>query len=779
MEKMTQKSVLFFFIFLFSTILKSQDAELFDAKRHFDHGHYNKAQNLFINTLINDNDNEDEILYFIALCSKNMQSDDSEYWYSRLINNYSTSYFADFARRDLAFIYFSKKNYKKSVELFKDITNVSLFDEDYYFKYGYSLFSIENYDDANYYFYKIKNSDSKYRSFSIYYYAHISYLQELYELSLQDFKLLQSDKVFGSIVPYYISQIYFVMQDYQNLINYAVPYLDKVIPSRIDELNRFIAESYYQLSDFINAEVYLKRYLKSSDEISKLDYFQLGHVNVVLEDFNESIYYLEKIDIDSDSLSQYVLYYLGESYLKVGKKEFALQSFRISSNLDFDLELKEESLYNYFKLSYELDLPFSNLSQVMDQMSKFNLTKYTSEIKRMMINMFQSTNQYQEAFDFLKHHHLPEKEEKETLQRLSFYIAVQHYNNGNYNNALSMFKYSRNYPLNNEIDAMCIYWIADCYFNIGDYKSSINFYKLFLKTPSGNLFDKYGIAHYNLAYSFLRSKDNLLSIEHFRQAINNNIDDQRLHDAYMRLADNYYVISDFLKARDNYSKASDLSLFDKDYALYQQSRCASFLSRYEEQESILKKLENEYVDSRYYLEVLLDLASLYKNIQQDQKALDYYSMILSSSEDVDVIASCLLNQGLIYFNDDEFQKSIDLMKRIIVDFPMTNSVQQARLGLKKSYVILGEVKEYFDFLSENPSVDIDIASKDSIMFQVSLNFFEKKDYIKSREYFVEYLNQYSDGIFYLDATYFLAESNWNLNDSINAIKMYKSVIGFG
>ena len=154
-------------------------------------------------------------------------------------------------------------------------------------------------------------------------------------------------------------------------------------------------------------------------------------------------------------------------------------------------------------------------------------------------------------------------------------------------------------------------------------------------------------------------------------------------------------------------------------------------------------------------------------------------MILSVSEDVDVIASCLLNQGLIYFNDDEFQKSIDLMKRIIVDFPITSSVQQARLGLKKSYVILGEVKEYFDFLSENPSIDIDIASKDSIMFQVSLNFFEKKDYIKSREYFVEYLNEYSDGIFYLDATYFLAESNWNLNDSINAIKMYKSVIGFG
>ena len=101
MEKMTQKSVLFFFIFLFSTILKSQDAELFDAKRHFDHGHYNKAQNLFINTLINDNDNEDEILYFIALCSKNMQSDDSEYWYSRLINNYSTSYFG----LDLAHIF--------------------------------------------------------------------------------------------------------------------------------------------------------------------------------------------------------------------------------------------------------------------------------------------------------------------------------------------------------------------------------------------------------------------------------------------------------------------------------------------------------------------------------------------------------------------------------------------------------------------------------------------------------------------------------------------------
>ena len=54
----------------------------------------------------------------------------------------------------------------------------------------------------------------------------------------------------------------------------------------------------------------------------------------------------------------------------------------------------------------------------MDQLETFNLTKYKHEMKRLMINMFQSTNQYQQVFDFLKNNHLPKLEQKTNSSKI-------------------------------------------------------------------------------------------------------------------------------------------------------------------------------------------------------------------------------------------------------------------------------------------------------------------------------------------------------------------------
>ena len=219
------------------------------------------------------------------------------------------------------------------------------------------------------------------------------------------------------------------------------------------------------------------------------------------------------------------------------------------------MEIKEESLYNYFKLSYELDLPYSNLNYVMDQLEKFNLTKYKQEIKLLMINMFQSTNQYQQAFDFLKNNHLPKKEQRQTLQRLAYYIGVQHYNNANYNNALLKFEFARKFPENKEMDVMCLYWLADCYYQLNDYDRSINHYKKFLETPSNSLIDKISIAKYNLAYSYFKSKKYNKAINMFRKSINSELDLVRMRDAKLRLADSYYMMSEFENAANYYHKS--------------------------------------------------------------------------------------------------------------------------------------------------------------------------------------------------------------------------------
>ena len=69
-----------------------------------------------------------------------------------------------------------------------------------------------------------------------------------------------------------------------------------------------------------------------------VDYFQMGQINIFISDYKDAIYYLEKVDGLSDSLSQFASYYLGKAYVETGEKNFALQAFNNSSFYNFDME---------------------------------------------------------------------------------------------------------------------------------------------------------------------------------------------------------------------------------------------------------------------------------------------------------------------------------------------------------------------------------------------------------------------------------------------------------
>ena len=771
-----KKILSFCFLFLmFSTSVFSQNITFETADILFEKQEYSAAQNQYLK-LAEQGVETDLVVYRIANCSKNLNNKDAIFWYDLFIKEYNYSDLYQLAIVDLSYIYFNEKNYSKSSQLLNKVTDNKLKDDEFHFKIGYSLFSIKKLDDAKYHLQKV--TVGEFGSLSMYYYAHISYLQKLYNKSLSTFRLLENDKVFGKIAPYYITQIYFSLEKYKDVIEYSLPVLESVISTREVEMNRIIAESYYQLSDYKNSEIYFKNYIELSEDIKMSDYFQLGQINVFLEDYSEAIIYFEKVQNVSDSLIQYNSYYLGKSYLMTNQKNFALNAFEKAGSINSDLQLKEESLYNYFKLAYELDLPYTNLTFVLEEFSRFHLSKYKSEVKRLLINMFQSTNQYQQAFDFLKNNHLPEKEEKVTLQRLSYYIGVQHYNNANYNNALVKFEFARSYPENKEIDVMCLYLLADCYYQLRDYTRSVNYYSEYISTPSNSLVNKIGIAKYNLAYSYFQSKKYEKSVSYFRKAINSELDKERLNDANLRLADSYYMLHKFKNAVRYYDN-SETSHLDEDYAMYQKSKCYALLSDYKKQENCLLLVVNDSTNTIYLERSLFDLANLYKNQDKDDQSISYFDLILNLSSDQEILSQSLLNKGLIYFNQNNLEKSIENLKELIESYPKTTAFKGAKIGLRDAFVKKGDIKEYLDYINKIPQLEISVASKDSLSYEVSFNNFQKEDYELSKNNFFNYLTQFGeDAIFDKQSHYYYAESCWKTNDTLNAISSFKKVLTF-
>ena len=160
---MTKQFLITLFLFLFFLDLDAQVSNLNQAEDLYRNGEYSLAQNIFISEL-NKSEKNDFVLFRIAECSKKLGNNDAVYWYQELLNKYKNSNYYQKSKLNLSYIYFEEKKYINSVRLLADITQKELWTDEYFFKYGYSLFCLEKYDDAKYNFLKVEQG--KYQTLS-------------------------------------------------------------------------------------------------------------------------------------------------------------------------------------------------------------------------------------------------------------------------------------------------------------------------------------------------------------------------------------------------------------------------------------------------------------------------------------------------------------------------------------------------------------------------------------------------------------------------------------
>ena len=92
----------------------------------------------------------------------------------------------------------------------------------------------------------------------------------------------------------------------------------------------------------------------------------LGHSFYNTGQYEYAVLNLENVASVSDSILQFVYYYLGASYIKFEYYTYALNAFKKSASYDNNLAIQEDALFNYAKLSYQLNLPFDNTFNVFE-----------------------------------------------------------------------------------------------------------------------------------------------------------------------------------------------------------------------------------------------------------------------------------------------------------------------------------------------------------------------------------------------------------------------------
>ena len=376
----------------------------------------------------------DEAEYYAAISALKLFNPDSEYRMIMFISTHPESPEINNSRMALGDYFYQNRSYRKAAAYYDTVDRQELKSEklpEYYFRYGYSLYVKGDKAKAQTMFSEIKDIDTEYTAPAVYYYSQIAYEQKNYQLALDGFMKLRKDETFGPIVPFYIAQILYLNKDYNGILEIAPDLVKSAPKGRAVELYRFIGDAYYNQGNYTDALSYLEQYAAGSKTSEREDKYQLGYCYYKTGNYDKAIKVLLETGARSDELSQNIWFVLGDCYIQKGDRKRAQFAFGQSAKMDFDKDLKEESLFNYAKLTYETSSsPFGEaIAAFQEYIELYPGSDKIKEAYNYLVATFTEIKNYQAALTALDKIKNKDSRLEEAYQRVAFFRGLELLNN--------------------------------------------------------------------------------------------------------------------------------------------------------------------------------------------------------------------------------------------------------------------------------------------------------------------------------------------------------------
>lgn len=728
-----------------------------------------------------------DALYYAAACGIELFNRDSEWLMRQFIEKYPSSIKINSAYFYLGRSNFRKKKYPETLEFFEKVDVYKLDKEELaelYFKRGYSYLQTNNDAKAKADFFEIKDVDNKYAFPANYYYSHISYKEKNYEIALQGFTRLVGNETFGSVVPYYITQIYFIQGKYDKVVKEAPKLLsDSANIQKEGEINRMIGESYFNLKDFTNALTYLKK-TEMGTGLNAQGSYVLGYCYYKISDWNNAITNFEKATVTKDSLAQSAWYHMADCYIKTKEKLKAKNAYYSAYQLNFDKKITEDALFSFAKLSYELDFsPYNEaVKSFTNYLKEYPRSPHKDECYNFLVNVYSTTKNYDQAINSLESLESIDPILKVTYQKLIYFKGVEYFNNNDLNNAEKQFKKSLLQNSDMKLNSLNQYWLSEISYIRKDYSTAIDGWKKFQVTQGASQLVEYDLSNYALGYAYFQRKeadDYTNANISFRKFLltKNTYDEHKISDANIRTADCYFMNRDFTQASEYYKIAISMGKTDVDYAIYQKALCDGLSKKYNEKVTELKKIETRYPQSNYMIAALNEIAdTYYNNLKEEDNAIAYYEKILKNYPNSSFASNSYAQLGNIYYGRKQDDKALEYYDKFVKSDSKSDAAKDVLESVKKIFEAKGNVEEmekYFvsvgNPLSEN---QIEKATYTSAYDA----FYTQKNCDIAMPKWEAYISKFPNGKYITEAQFDYAECAYSKSMFDKAMAGYQYVI---
>lgn len=727
-------------------------------------------------------------LYY-ALSALKLERPEGEQLVLDFINQYAPNAIANAAQFEIGKYYYAKNNYDKAIKYLYDTKTLSLTNDEIVersFKLGYSCFVKKKFKPAKEEFGKIKEVEgNQFYEPANYYYGILEFFDDKYKSALASFKRVENSNSYKHVIPYYICQLYFAEGQYDELLTYGTEKLQNDNIKNRKEINQMVGQAYFERKDYKNALPYLEEYTDNSSKLREEDLYQVAYTQYRNNKYQAAIRNFEELTGLNNKIGQNALYNLADCQLKVGNKLSAKNAFKAASQMNFDAVIREESEFNYAKLSYDLkdDVEaIAGLQAVQASSSNYN------EAQELLSKLFLRTNNYVDAIRTLEA--IPNKNNnlREAYQKVTYARGVQLFNDGKINAARAMYAKSLKNPLHAKTRALTYYWLGEIDHLAKDYDGSIQNYGQFLAISKsiGGLPDESSeyTANYAQGYNYLKKEDYITAQRFFYSAIQGIEDNgsrifsdyvkvQVLGDAILRNADCFFKRNKYNEAMINYNKVITGNLSGIDYALFQKGVIEGISGKHLEKVVTLEKLVKNHSKSQFADDALLELGRTYYAMNKPREANTSLNQLVNNYKDKsDLVNSALLQLGLIAYNLNETDKALNYYKQVFTGAPYSKEAKDALKGIEEIYIDRGETEKYFAFLNSVPGYQVNEATKDSLTYRTAEAQYRVGDYDKAIVSYTNYITGYPNGGNIISAYYQRGESYFTKKDYPNALNDY-------
>ncbi len=720
--------------------------------------------------------------FYLAYCAIELSRPEAEKKMLSFLDRYSGSSYIHEAHFLLGKQKYKQQQYEKAIGWLERTDSYQVekdHEDEYLFMMGYSYFKINDFDQAGKYFFDLIDKKGEYQLPANYYYAHVSYEKGNYQTALNAFDKLGDDQRYAPLVPYYISQIYYLQEKYNELLDYAPNLLDKKGIERVSEISKMIGLAYYNQADYSSVIPYLSQ---EEDNLNREETFALAFSYYKEGDYKNASHLFSKVKGENDAMSQIASYNLADSYLKLGEKEKAKQAFKKASKIDADQAIKKHALFNFAKISYELSYTEANeaISAFDDYLERYPNSDNSDEAYDFLVDVYMSTKNYEQALASMDKVQQKTPRIEEAYQRVAYFYALELIKSLEYDEALKYLDKSLDYKIyDRDIAADCLYWKAEAYYRLQDFKTAIKNYQEFIETPGVGNSKYFNKAYYNLGYCEFELDSYDKAIDWFRkyEQLKGNEGSQYLTDALIRIGDCYFVTRNYDKASEYYDKAAGESNWSAGYAVYQNALSKGLSGEGKKKMALLKNFSTKYPDSEYKDDAMFELAKAKIEDGNEREALLIYDKLILDYPESEYVSKTLLQLGQLNYNKKDYSAAISNYEKVILSYSGTSEAESALMGLKNVYIDMNNVQAYFKFVeSLGLNNTVDTSEKDYLSYLSAERLYMNGELEKADKAFSEYMTDFPNGAYRVNAAYYQGESAFNRAKYDEALKAFDKVL---